>query len=240
MQPTDGPIDSHSDVDEHSIKYKLLIEQLKAAEIQNKRGWLWHMGPTLGAIAASITASLIIILVGNQLVERIIDNYYKRVTTAKEEIKALTDSLTQIYEDVNNLKSQKAELTGNIVAFNDTRENRNNENNIGISIEIKEERTCYYLNVYTYPEGVKIFALTDCKNNFVFPDKIPIIDSCSQYCDVVSLDGQLLKSQIDSKTGHSPCKIGPIGKNGNCDNSVWVIAELNGKRTCKIIQLSGQ
>lgn len=237
---------SQSQNDLNDLRRQLLIEQLEAARLQNRRGWLWHMGPTLAAIAASIAASVIVIIFGSQAVKGVVSYYESGVNTARQqlnEIEVEIDSLRikrdSALREFVSAEKKKAALLLNLSALQDYESVDELNNEIGVSIKIRDDKISYSLLVDSFPEGAKILAFCECDENFAFPKQNPNISTCRLFFGIESSDGQHQKGGYTPVYGKTPCIIGPIGKMGNMDNTVWVMAEIGDRRTYRYVHLTG-
>lgn len=229
-------------LDNTTLQKLLNIEQIKAIKRENKRGWMWHMGPTLGAIAASLVASIIIIFFGSQIVKGVVAYYQSNVGAARDELAQLKNNLVDLKllkgkmeKEVDSLKEKEKLKLLSIAAINDHSKQLSLNEAIGISVKIQDDQGVYYLSVDTYPKNAKIYAFYEIIDNFVFPGQIPDIEKSKTIFDIFGVGDESAKGKRND-FAFAPCIVGPI--QALRDDYFWIMAEYNGKRSFKCVHLA--
>lgn len=234
-----------ADVDEKQLRRQLLIEKLELARLENRRGWLWHMGPTFAAIGASIAASIVVLLFGSEMGKGVVDYYETNVTGARQQLETVESEvekseikLKAVNRDIESASLRRTELLNKISAIEDYQKIEFLED-VGIGIKIQDNGTSYSLNIETFPQGATISVFSECDKNFIFPGESPDPNKCQLFYSLNCIDGYFAEKINEPVAGKSPCLTKPIQKMGNMDNTVWVSAEHDGKKSYKYVHLTG-
>ncbi|MGC2063180.1 MAG: hypothetical protein WA610_09380, partial [Thermodesulfovibrionales bacterium] len=224
---------------EEELRRELIQVQIESIRKESTRGWLWHLGPTLGAIAASIAASIIVILLGSQIVKGYFDS---KVTVSQQKSAELEHRISDLQVQTDKESETLKKLEHNIQVAKIELSARNDHNHLvntdelGLGVVIKDQGTHYVLSIGTHPQGATISVFAMCKGNYVFPNEHPNPKDCQLlYEPQCSAKNDPTCGSKSCKTSKNPC-IYDLGKVGSgMDRSLWISAELNGVKTVKYI-----
>lgn len=199
--------------DKHALEIRLLKAQIANLELQNKRGLLREALPSLWAIAFSIVASVVVIMIG----DRVVNNAMTRLSEVEKQIRIKNEdvaNLTRRYETLSELYSS---LAGKAMLYD-----------LGVEFEIGIERigNLHVVHASTDSPNVKFRCYDTCMNSFVFPGGAPNTSLCNE-----------IKGNCTQDKTKQRCNFGPLFFTQRREEGVWVLAELNGKVVYRYVHI---
>ena len=198
--------------DKQDLEIRLLKAQIANIELQNRRGLVREAMPSLSAIAFSIVASIVVVMIGDMVVK----NAMTKLTEVESNIKkkgGIVADLTKRCEALNELN---ASLAGKAMLY---------DLGVDFKIRIEKEGNAYAVYASSNSQNIRFRCFDACKNSFVFPGEAPNASLCQEIVGSCSRD----------KTKQS-CKFGPFLIMG-LDEGVWVSAELDGKTVYRYVHI---
>jgi hypothetical protein len=160
----------------------------------------------LAAIAFSIVASIVVIWLG----EMVIENAKKSLAKIESEIENKSKILSEKNKQYDELNYLLKSLAGRPMLYN-----------LGVDfyIDIKKSRNNNFILAASENSNVQFKAYDMCKNTFIFPGGIPDTSVCDEIEGECTIDNNIKR-----------CTFGPFLIVGNSEQGIWVSAELEGKK----------
>jgi hypothetical protein len=192
------------------LEIQLLEAQIKKIEKENKRTFFREFLPSLfaalAAISFSIVASIVIILVG----ERVVEKAKKDLAKIESEIENKSQILSEKHKQYDELNSLLRSLAGKPMLY---------DLGVDFDIEIKKIGNNHTILAVTNNLNVQFKAYDMCKNTFVFPGGIPDTSICDKKEGKCTIDKNIKR-----------CTFGPFFIVGNNEEGIWISADLEGKK----------
>jgi hypothetical protein len=212
------------DINDHHTKEELEKVLIKAQIVEleklNRYGFLREMAPAFSAIIYSIAASVVVIL----LMDNVVKDSLVKLSGIEEKISLKENELSSLNEELDKRAKENQKLVGKASNFDqgvDLSITLQNHGNLG-SMILAVSKT----------ENVKLEAFDRCAGKFSFPGSVPAFNTAS--CPPLREDNKECRVEgIVTK-----CWFGPISVMSANDVGSWITATQGLKKAVRYVNLS--
>ncbi len=204
------------------LEIKLLEAQIEEIQNNNNISLLRKMTPALSAIVFSVVASVVVVMIG----DKVVDKAYMKLESINKAIKQAELKVSQQKANILELKLQESYLLGTANLH---------DQDIDLHVQIIQNEGIIKSDTViakSSTPNVKLETFSVCTGKFSFPDSAPKFNT--QNCQPVDESSRQCRTEENVVI----CEFGPFNISGSFEVGVWLTASVGAKKAIRYISLS--